>query len=365
MRAALLEEPGKPLVIVDDVEIEAPRSGEVLVRVLHCGLCHSDVSQIDGTFSPPVPIILGHEAAGVVEAVGPGVTRVATGDRVMLTPCPPCGACYWCVRAEHSLCVNASAISTNRLPDGTTRLSRAGETVYRGVGLGAFAELVVIQESGAVPVPADVPLDVACVIGCAVQTGVGAVLNTANVEAGATVLVMGLGGIGISIVQGARLAGAARIIASDPVASRREAALGFGATDLIDPATQDVGAEVRRLTTVGADYAFDAVGRAALVETGLWATRPGGTTVLVGAGPAEEVVSFPAVMALITEKKILGSMLGSSNSPFEIPRLVALWQAGQLDLESMVTSHRPLAEINEAVEDMEAGRGIRTVLDVA
>jgi len=365
MRAALLEEGGKPLTIVDDIDIADPGLGEVIVRVSHCGLCHSDVGQVDGTYQPRVPIIVGHEAAGVVEAVGPGVTRVSPGDTVMLTPCPPCGHCYWCVRGEHSICVNSSSIGSATFPDGGTRLSRRNEVVYRGVGMAAFSEFVIIQETGAIPIPADTPLDTACVIGCAVQTGVGAVINTAKVEEGATVLVMGLGGIGISIVQGARLAGASRIIVSDPVAARRDAAAKFGATDAVDPTSADVTAEVMRLTGVGVDYAFDAAGRAALVETGLWATRNGGLTVIVGAAPTEEIVSFPPVAMLMTEKKIAGTLLGSSNSTFEIPRLLALWRAGRLDLEGMVTARRPLSEINEAIDDMHAGRGIRSVLQIA
>jgi Zn-dependent alcohol dehydrogenase len=282
----------------------------------------------------------------------------------MLTPCPPCGNCYWCVRGEHSICVNAAAIVTNTFSDGTTRLSRAGAVVYRGIGMGAFAEYVVIQETGAIRVPDDTPLEIACVIGCAVQTGVGAVLNTARVEEGATVLVMGLGGIGVSIVQGARLAGAARIIVSDPVASRREAAAAFGATDAIDPITEDVVSQVMRLTGVGADYAFDAAGRAALVETGIAATRNGGATVIVGAAPVDQMVNIIPVMFTVTEKKILGCLLGSSNSQREIPRLLSLWRAGRLDLESMVTAIRPLDDINDAVEDLRAGRGIRTVLTI-
>jgi Zn-dependent alcohol dehydrogenase len=362
MRAAVLEASGTPLTIAEDIDIEDPRAGEVLVRVRNCGLCHSDVSAMDGTFQPPVPIILGHEAAGVVEATGPGVTRVKAGDTVVLTPAPPCGHCYWCLRGEHSICVNASAISSNTFPDGGTRLSRRGGVVYRGVGMGAFGEYVVIQETGAIPVPEDTPLEIACVIGCAVQTGVGAVLNTARVPEGATVLVMGAGGIGIAIVQGARLAGASRIIVSDPVASRRDAAARFGATDVIDPGSEDVTAAVMRMTGVGADYAFDAVGRSALVETGLWSTRAGGTTVLVGAGPLEDTLTIPPVLLTVTEKKLLGSLLGSSNSPYEIPRLLALWRAGRLDLEGMVSAQRPLSEVNEAVADMKAGRGIRTVL---
>jgi len=215
--------------------------------------------------------------------------------------------------------------------------------------------------SGSPPTPH--PLDVACVIGCAVQTGVGAVLNTAHVEPGATVLVLGLGGIGLSIVQGARVAGAARIIASDPVPARREAARRFGATDLLDPAADDVAWRAMELTGVGVDYAFDAVGRASLVQTALAACRNGGTALAVGAAPIDEVISIaPAALFTLSEKKLLGCALGSCNSVRDIPRLVALWQAGRLDLEGLVTARRPLAEINEAMADLRAGRGIRTVL---
>jgi Zn-dependent alcohol dehydrogenase len=210
-----------------------------------------------------------------------------------------------------------------------------------------------------------VPLEIACVVVCAGQTGVGAVLNTARVEAGATVLVMGLGGVGLSIVQGARLAGAARIIAADPMAERRAAALRFGATDAIDPAASDVAMRTMELTGVGVDYAFDAVGRAALIQTGLAASRNGGTTVCVGAAPMEDAISVaPAALFTLTEKKLIGCALGSCNSVREIPRLLALWQGGRLDLETLITARRPLAEIDRAFDDLRAARGIRTVLCV-
>jgi Zn-dependent alcohol dehydrogenase len=365
MRAAILEESGKPLVVRDDVSIADPRPGHVRVRVRHCGICHSDLSLVDGVFPTPTPIVLGHEAAGVVDAVGPDVEGLAHGDHVVLTPVAPCGACYWCVRGEPGVCVNASMITTNTFRDGTTGLSRGGDVVFRGVGLGGFAEYALVPASGAIKIAKDVPLDVACVIGCAVQTGVGAVLNTARVEAGASVLVMGLGGIGLSIVQGARVAGAARIIAADPVASRREAAKRFGATDLLDPTTTDVLGAAFELTGVGVDYAFDAVGRAALVQTGLAACRNGGTTVAVGAAPMEDAITIaPAALFTISEKKLMGCTLGSCHSIRDIPRLIALWQTGQLDLESLVTSRRPLAEINAGMDDLRASRGIRTILSL-
>jgi Zn-dependent alcohol dehydrogenase len=293
------------------------------------------------------------------------VVDLSPGDRVILTPVPPCGRCYWCVRGEAALCVEAAGITTNTFADGSTGLSRGGERIYRGVNLAAFAEHVVAPASAAVRVERDVPLEIACVIGCAVQTGVGAVLNTARVPEGATVLVMGLGGIGLSAVQGARIAGAARIFASDPLPERRKAAESFGATDLLDPGADDVAARVREATGVGADYAFETAGRASLVQTGLQATRNGGTVVCVGAAPiAEKIEIAPAALFTVTEKKLLGCLLGSSNSLREIPRLVSLWRTGRLDLAGLVTARRPLAEIDAALADLRAGRGIRTVLSI-
>ena len=362
MRAALLERAGDPVRVVDDVDIEAPRAGEVRVRVSHCGLCHSDVTVLDGAFT--TPIVVGHEAAGVVESVGDGVTSLQPGDHVVLTPIPPCGRCYWCVRGEPGVCVNGGAVPTGTFADGSTRLSRNGDIVYRGLGVGAFGEMVVTQETGAVKIPDDVPLEVACVIGCAVQTGVGAVFNTAAVLPGDTVLVMGLGGVGMSAVQGARLAGASRIVASDPIESRREAASKLGATDLVDPSTEDVAVRVRELTDgIGVDHALECVGNGALVETAIDTIRPGGRVVMVGAPPIDHSITInAAVLFGISEKKLLGCFLGSSNSLREVPRLLDLWRAGSLDLEAMITSRRPLDEVNDAIADLRAGRGIRTVL---
>jgi len=363
MRAAVLEQAGAPLTVYDDVDIEPPRAGQVRVRVTHCGICHSDLSIVDGVFPSATPIILGHEAAGVVDALGPDTAGLAVGDPVVLSPIPPCGACYWCVRGEPGVCVNANAIQTNTFADGTTGLSRHGDVIFRGVGVGGFAEYVNMPVAGAVKIPNGVPPDVACVIGCAVQTGVGAVLNTAHVEEGATVLVMGLGGIGLSIVQGARLAGAARIIAADPVAARREMAQRFGATDVLDPGAVDVASAAFELTGIGVDYAFDAVGRASLIQTGVAATRNGGTTVCVGAAPIEDaVVLAPAALFTLTEKKVIGCALGSCNSLRDIPRLLNLYRAERLDLDALITARRPLAQINEAMDDLRAARGVRTVL---
>ena len=366
MRAALLEQPGGPLSLVDDLEIRDPRPGEVKVRVRHCGICHSDLTAMGLTPAEGLPLVLGHEAAGVVEEVGEGVTSHAPGDKVVLTPCPPCGTCYWCVRGEWSLCVNSTGIMTNTFPDGTTGLSRRGGNVFRGLNVAGFAEYTVTPAAGAIRIPEETPLEVACVIGCAVQTGVGAVLNTAKVVEGATVLVTGLGGIGLSVVQGARLSAASQIIVSDPVAERREAAKLFGATHQLDPGSDDLVTAVRDLTGgIGVDYAFETAGIAALVEAGYHAARNGGTIVCVGAAPVDQSITFaPAPLFTVAEKKVTGSLLGSSNSLREVPRLIHLWQAGRLDLESLITGRRPLDDINLAMDDMRASRGIRTVIEV-
>jgi Zn-dependent alcohol dehydrogenase len=365
MRAAVSTGPGAPLEIIEDLSVEDPRDGEVLVRVVNCGICHSDVTVQEAGFM--VPTVLGHEAAGVVEAVGGGVTHLTPGDHVMLTPLAPCGHCPACGRHEATLCPDALSFSTNARPDGSTPFRRGDEPVWRGLGVGGFAELTVVPASGAVRIDADIPLDVACVIGCAVQTGVGAVFNTAAVERGSTVLVMGLGGIGQAIVQGAAVAGATRIIVSDPVESRRETASRFGATDLVDPTTTDLAGVVTELTGgAGVDYAFDAVGRAALVESGIAACRPGGTTVMVGASPFDEKVTIDAAVLFMTlQKRLVGSLLGHCWPDRDIPLLLDLWRSGRLDLEAMISHRLPLTAVNEGIDRLHAADGIRTVLTVS
>lgn len=362
MRAALLEKTQQPLAVVDDVDVQSPGPREVLVRVSHCGICHSDLTMIDAPGGGQLPLVLGHEAAGIVEEVGGSVTSVAKGDKVMLTPIPTCGACYFCVRGQSSLCVDGQNFMTGLRKDGTSPLSRRGEKVYQGFGLGGWGQYACVDERRAVRIDPDVPLEIACVIGCAIQTGVGAVLNTAKVEEGATVLVMGLGGIGISIVQGARLANAARIIVSDPNPGRRDYAANFGATDILDPTKEDVVARAMALTGgIGVDYAFDGAGHSDCISTGIHAARSGGTIVMVGAAMQPLTLPIPAIF-LTQEKKLSGCLLGSCSGHRDIPRLLALWRKGALDLESMITHRRPLADVNAGLDDMRAGRGLRTVL---
>jgi Zn-dependent alcohol dehydrogenase len=364
MKAAVFEAIGQPIKLYDDIDIIEPRAGEVRVKVSYCSVCHSDLSVVDGALPAFGHVILGHEASGVVESVGPGVTRLKVGDHVVLTPVPPCGTCYFCVRGETTLCANNTSLYSSALADGNTGLSRNGAVIYRGLGVGAFAEYVVTQENGAVKISPDVPLELACLMGCALQTGIGSVLNTAKVETGATVVIMGLGGVGIAAVQGARLAGAAIILASDPVAERRELARTFGATHVIDPFNEDLAQRCLQLTdNIGMDYAFETAGIAKLVETGIAVTRSGGTTVCVGAAALDQGIEInPFTLFSSCEKKLCGCLMGSCNSLLEIPRLISLWKSRQLELAAMVTRTRPLSEINEALEDLKSGRGIRTVL---
>jgi S-(hydroxymethyl)glutathione dehydrogenase / alcohol dehydrogenase len=365
MRAALFEGPGKELAVVDDVEIEAPHAGEVRVRVSHCGVCHSDLHFIEGQLPSPVPAILGHEAAGVVDAIGQGVDTLAEGDKVILTLAPPCGRCYFCARGEVHLCSNATSLATGALPDGGTRLSHHGRVVYRGVGLGGWAEHAITPAAGAVKVPDDTPLEIACLLGCAVQTGVGAVLNTAKVPEGATVVVIGLGGVGISAVQGARLASASRIVGVDGVESRREQARHFGATDLVDPASDDLAAVCMNLTGgIGVDHVIDTAATAVTMTGALGGLRSGGTLTVVGVPGFADKIDLPVIAWALAEKKVQGSFLGSSNPHLEFPRLLALWRAGRLDLEGMVSATRSLDDLPAAFADMKAGRGLRTVIDL-
>jgi Zn-dependent alcohol dehydrogenase len=365
MRAAVLEAGGE--LKVDEVDIEEPRATEVRVKVSDCGVCHSDYGYIDGSFAAAYPVVLGHEAAGTVDAVGSAVSDLAPGDRVVLCPLPNCGRCYWCVRQQPTLCAKyAMSLYTATRPDGTSPLSRSGLTVYRGVGVGGWAEYTVVPQEAAVKVGDDVDLADACVIGCAVQTGVGAVLNTAKVETGATALVTGAGGIGIAVTQGLRLAGASTIIVADPMPARREGALRFGATHTVDPEATDVSAYCHEVTGgIGVDYAFEAAGFAALAELGLNATRMGGTTVCIGAPPMAQGISIPMASGfVIAEKKLIGCALGSVNAQRDIPMLLDLARTGRLDLAGMITDRYDLDDVSDAVANLAARNGLRTSLRI-
>jgi S-(hydroxymethyl)glutathione dehydrogenase / alcohol dehydrogenase len=365
MRAAILKPGESKLHVVNDIAVRDPKPGEVRVRVAYCGLCHSDLSIIRSA-SANVPVVLGHEAAGTVDAVGAGVTQVAPGDLVVLTTKPSCGRCYWCAKGHPTVCVNNqnTGLSTP-LPDGTSGMTQEGREIHRGVGVAGFSEMVLTTVDSLAKVDAGTPLDIAAVLGCAVRTGVGAVINTAQVQAGDSVLVMGLGGVGQSVVMGAKLASAAVIIVSDPVPARRAAAIEFGADVAVDPLHESVVDIARRETSGrGVDFAFDAVGSSALIQTGFDAIGPAGAVVLVGVGK-DQTYPLPIRSMVVNEKRVLGSLIGTSLVHRDVPRLLSLWRAGRLDLERLITARRPIEEINEGFDDMSNGVGVRTVVSFA
>lgn len=363
MRAALLESGTSTLAVVDDVAIRQPLAGEVLVRVAFCGLCHSDLSVMQMAPTDDVPLVLGHEAAGTVVAVGDGVSEVREGDLVVMTTLPSCGRCRPCVSGHPAQCVenDASRLSTP-MPDGTSGLTQGDREIHRGLGVAGFAEYTLATPRSLTVLPPGTPLDVACILGCAVRTGMGAVLNTARVPEGSAVLIMGLGGVGLSMVMGAVLAGASPIVVSDPVAERRSVALELGASHAIDPQAQDFAAEVARATDGrGVDFAFDAAGSVALLRAGFDVLGPGGTVVSVGA--SYDDLTIPALDLMTGEKRVIGSLVGSSLIHRDVPKFLGLWRSGRLDLDRLVSRRRPLEQINDGFDDMIAGRELRTVIE--
>lgn len=357
MRAALLLSVDEPLAI----ETVAPTPlgpHDVRVRIDGSGVCHSDLSIATGYVAMATPVILGHEGAGTVLEVGDAVTRVRIGDRVITSFVPTCGDCWYCVDEQPQFCERMVEIAL------TTHGHRAdGSAVYSMSGLGTFADEMVSHEWSLVGVETDLPAEQLALVGCGVMTGVGAALNTAQVRPGSTVAVIGLGGVGQAVVQGARIAGAGRVIAVDPVAAKRAIAGSLGASDLVDPADGDVVEQVRALTAGrGADYAFEVVGRPETVTQARDLTRAGGTVVIVGMPRSDAAVTFSAYSLFHDEKALLGCNFGSAHVRRDFPRLVALVEDGALDLASMVSRTIPLDAVNDAFRAMQAGEVIRSVI---
>ncbi|GAA2831442.1 Zn-dependent alcohol dehydrogenase [Kitasatospora paracochleata] len=356
MRAAILHETGQDkLEVRDDVEAVGFGPGKVRVRLRATSLCHSDLSAMAGIMPQPAPFVPGHEGAGDVVAVGEGVTSVAEGDRVVLCWMPPCGVCGHCRHGQSHLCV----ASLRRLSTPSFRLGAATDA-FGFYSTGTFAEEVVVAADSVIPVPADMPYEVAALIGCGVTTGVGAAVNTAQVQPGSSVAVIGAGGVGIAAVQGARICGAARITVVDPVASRRERSLAFGATDAVAP--EELKATSRGLDGGGFDYVFEAVGRSATVRAAYDAARRGGAVVVIGAGAKDDQVSFSMAELFFNEKRVLPSFYGGGDVRRTSGRVIDLWRAGRLDLDSMITHRLPLEGVNEAIAQMRSGEALRTVL---
>jgi S-(hydroxymethyl)glutathione dehydrogenase / alcohol dehydrogenase len=360
-KAAVLNKVGAPLTI-EELEMQPLQAGDVLVRVRASGLCHTDLEVIQGSLAYPMPIVLGHEGAGVVEAVGPGVSRVRPGDHVILSWNPHCGQCFYCERDLPILCEPFSRHQPQgHLLDGTSRMRRNGETVHHYSVTSTHAEYTVVPESGAVPIPREMPFDLACIIGCGVMTGVGGVVRKAQVPPGASVAVIGCGAVGLNAVQGARLAGAAQIIAIDLDPERLALARDLGATHLV-AGGGDVVADVKALTAGrGADHVFEAAGNDKVFRLAVEMVRPGGEVVWLGKINIDREVSF-RWGSLMGERRIVRSSYGNARPMRDFPWLVAEYLAGRLKLQELVTRRIRLDEINDGFAMLARGEGIRTVV---
>jgi NDMA-dependent alcohol dehydrogenase len=361
MNAAVLYKPNTPLEVVD-VEQEPPRAGEARVRVMATGVCHSDWHIANGDWASPLPVVLGHEAAGLVEETGAGVTAVRPGDHVIFSFRPHCGRCFYCTTGRTILCDGHTA-ERGVMLDGTFRLRHKGQGIYQMGRIGTFSERVVCPAEMLVPIRPEMPWAQAALVGCCVPTGVGAVTRCAQVEAGASVVVIGCGGVGLNVVQGARLAGAATIVACDLLDSKLALAREFGATHTVNASRADLAAEVRKLTAGrGADYAFDAIGGEQTTLQIVDAIRPGGTAVIVGMAPQATRAPITPFMMAVQEKVLKGTMYGSVRPDVDFPWLVDLYLQGRLKIDELVSRRWRLDEINEGFAAMRSGQVARGVV---
>ena len=362
--AAVLVEPGD--LRVEEVELAAPRRDEVLVRLRGSGICRSDLSLLDGKWPAPLPMVLGHEGAGTIAAVGAGVDPARVGEPVVLTFTPACGRCRFCLQGRVNLCTTAArCMNDGVLPDGTTRLARGGEPLHHLALVSSFATHAVVPANGAIPVPPELDPAVACLLGCGVLTGVMAVTRRASVRPGDSVAVLACGGVGLAAVLGAALVSAHPVIAVDPVASKRELALRLGATHTVDPSAEDPVAAIRRIVAEGVDHAFEAIGIPAVAEQALAATRTGGTTVLIGQPAIGVSASVPVYELTQFEHDVLGTHIGGATPALDVRVLAALAVAGKLDLAPLVTTRFRLDEIGAAIDATRSGTAGRVVLDLA
>lgn len=364
VRAAVLTAVGEPLEI-RPVEVEPPRAGEVLVRMVASGVCHSDLSMQEGTMMTPTPVVLGHEGAGVVEQVGEGVHAVEPGDHLVVSWVPQCGSCFFCQKGQPHLCQQATVVmASGGLLDGTTRFSSGGAPVHQMLAAGTFAERTVVPETSVVKVDDDLDLGVAALLGCAVLTGVGAATTTAAISPGDTVAVVGCGGVGLNVVQGALLAGAGAVVAVDVNPYKLELARRFGATATVDATAKDPVSAVMSLTGErGADVCFEVVGTQATIDQCLAMTRRGGEAVLVGLPRMDVMIHLPAFLGLVlAAKTVKGCWYGSSDVRRAVPRLVDHYRRGEIKLDELVSRTVALDDVNDALEAMKRGDVARAII---
>ncbi|HVC44380.1 MAG TPA: Zn-dependent alcohol dehydrogenase [Candidatus Binataceae bacterium] len=358
MKAAVFHGPNQPLKI-EDVEIDHPHEREVVVRTVASGVCHSDLHFVDGLYPFPPPAVLGHEAAGIVEEVGRGVSYVKPGDHVIACLSVFCGYCTDCMSGHPNRCTNKQA--TQRGKSEAPRLSQNGARIRQFADLSTYAEKLLVHENALVKITNDIPLDRAALIGCGVTTGVGAVLNTARIEPGSTVAVFGCGGVGLSAIQGARIAGARQIIAVDQFANKLAMAKNLGATHTVDASKGDAVEAIKDLTGGGVDYSFEAVGMKKLAEQCFECIKQGGTATIIGMIPVGQKVSIDGPK-LLTERKMQGSNMGSNRFRIDMPRYVDYYLQGRLNLDDMISRRGKLEDVNDAFAAMKRGEVARTVL---
>ena len=357
MKAAVCREFGKPLVI-EDVELLPPKVGEVEVKLSACAICHSDILYIEGAWGGALPAIYGHEASGVVSKVGPGVTDLKPGDHVIVTLIRSCGNCHYCTQGDRVRCETVFP-----LDDKTPLLTSDGNPIVQGLRTGAFAESVVVDSSQIALIPQDIPLDIASLLSCGVITGFGAVVNTAKIKSGSSVVVLGTGGVGLNSVQGSKIAGAERIIALDISESKLNVAISFGATHKVNVKDENAKKSVRNFTDGrGADYVFVTVGSKKAIEEGFKLLRKGGTLIIVGMTADGVMVEFDACAFASVEKQLLGSKMGSTRLTTDVPWYVSLYQQKRLKLDELISGRYPLEDINEAIADVSKGDSLRNVI---
>ena len=358
MKAAVMRANNAPLEI-EDVDIDSPGPGEVLVKTVASGICHSDLHVIEGGLPMPPPCVLGHEPAGIVEEIGEGVTDVVPGDHVIGCITSWCGVCKFCTGGRPYLCPTQYA---GRPPEAKSRLSANGDPILQFANLSSFAEKMLVPQRSLVKIRDDMPLDRASLIGCGVTTGLGAALNTVNIPAGASVAIIGCGGVGLSALQGARITGAGKIIAVDAQPWKFDIATKLGATDCVDASTDDPVAAVQALTGGGADFVFECIGLVPTVQQAVAMTGRGGTTVLVGVVPVTEMVPISAADLTLQEKNITGSYMGSNAFRFDMPKYIEFYLDGRLHLDEMISSRIKIEEVNDALDLMRKGEAARQVI---